>query len=161
MSEVKFVGMYITEKLIWRAHIHSLCYNLSNTYYMIKSLKNTLSTNMLWNYVHFQSQLRYGILWGGTKVSTKILHIQNKVIRLITGLKRSESCRQTFKENRILMVTSLYVLEVVCFITKYKGNLKQNSAILEHNTRNKYDTHTQFCNTSLFQKSAINMGVKL
>jgi hypothetical protein len=92
---------------------------------------------MLWNiyYANFQSQLRYAIiLWEGTKESIKILPIQEKVIRLITGLKRSESCRQTFKENRILMVTSLYVLEVVCFVKKYKGNLKQNFAIYEHNT---------------------------
>jgi hypothetical protein len=89
------------------------------------------------------------------------VRIQKKVIRLITGLKISESCRQTFKENRILTVTSLWVLEVVCFIKKYKGNLKHNFAIHEHNTRSKYDLHTQFCNTSLFQKSVINMGVTL
>jgi hypothetical protein len=81
MSEVKFLGMYITENLGWQAHIRSLCHSLSKTYYMIKSLKNTLSTRMLWNiyYAHFQSRQRYGIiLWGGTKESTKILRIQKK-----------------------------------------------------------------------------------
>jgi hypothetical protein len=31
----------------------------------------------------------------------------------------------------------------------------------EHNTRSKYNLHTQFCNTSLFQKRAIKIGVKL
>jgi hypothetical protein len=75
-----------------------------------------------------------------------------KVLRLITGLKKSEFCRQTFNENRILTVTSLYVLEVACFIKKYKGNLKHSFAIHEHNTRSKYDIHTLFCNTSLLQK---------
>jgi hypothetical protein len=106
--------------------------------------------------------MRYGItLWGGTTESIKILRIQKKVIRLITALKRCESCRQKFKENRILIVTSLYVLEVVCFIKKYKGNSEHNFAIHEHNTRGKYDLHTQFCNTPLFQKSVINMGIKL
>jgi hypothetical protein len=122
MSEVKLLGMYITENLSWRAHIRFICHSLSKTYYIIISLKNTLSTHMLWNiyYAHFQSRLRYGIiLWGGAKESIKILHIQKKVIGLITDLKRSEFCRQTFKENRILMVTSLYVLEVMCFIKKY------------------------------------------
>jgi hypothetical protein len=112
MSEVKLLGMYIMENLSWRAHIPSLCHSLSKTYYMIKSLQNTLSTHMLWYiyYAHFQSWLRYGIiLCGGTKESIKLLHIQKKVIRPITGLKRSESCRQTFIENRILMVTSLHV----------------------------------------------------
>jgi hypothetical protein len=56
-SEVKFLGIYITENLSWLAHICSLCHSLSKTYYKIKSLKNTLSTCMLWNvyYAHFQS----------------------------------------------------------------------------------------------------------
>jgi hypothetical protein len=119
---------------------------------------------MLWNiyYAHFQSQLRYGIiLLGGTRESIKIMCIQKQVIRLITALKRSESCRHKFKENRILMVTVMYVLEVVCFEKKYKGNLKHNFAIHEHNTRGKYDLHPQFCNASLFQKSVIDMGIKL
>ena len=64
--------------------------------------------------------MRYGIIfWGGSKESIKILHIQKKAIRLITGLKKRESCKQKFTENRILTVTSPYVLEVLCFIKKY------------------------------------------
>ena len=59
------------------------------------------------------------------------------------------------------MVTSLYVLEVLCYVKKYKGNLMQNVVIHEHNMGSKYDLHTQFCNTSLFQKSVLNMGIKL
>jgi hypothetical protein len=164
MSEVKFLGMCITENLSWQAHIHSLCHSLSKTCYIMKSLKNILSIRMLWNIylAHFQSQRRYGIiLWGGTKESINILHIQKKVIRLITSFKKRESCRQKFKENRILTVTSLYVVEVLCFIKRYKGTLKHNFVIHECNTRSKYDLHTQFCNTSLFQKSVINVGVKL
>jgi hypothetical protein len=90
------------------------------------------------------------------------LRIQKKVIRLITGIKKYESCRQKFKENRILTVTSMYVLEVWCFIKKYKGDLKQNCEIHEHNTRSKYDLHTQSHNTSLLQKSVLlHMGVRL
>jgi hypothetical protein len=42
MSDVKFLGMYITENIIWQAHICSLCHSLSKTYYIIKSLKNIL-----------------------------------------------------------------------------------------------------------------------
>jgi len=32
--------------------------------------------------------------------------------------------------------------------------------IHECNTRNKYNVHTQLCNTTLFQKSVLNVGVK-
>jgi len=59
---------------------------------------------------------------------------------------------------RLVTVTSLHVLEVLCFIKKYKGSLKQNYMIHEHNTSSKYDLHTEFCNTSSYQKSVINMG---
>jgi hypothetical protein len=58
-------------------------------------------------------------------------------------------------------VNSLYVLEVLCFVKKYKGNLKHNFVVHEHNTSGKYDVLTQFCNIYLFQKSEINMGVRL
>jgi hypothetical protein len=39
--------------------------------------------------------------------------------------------------------------------------MKKNVIFHEHNTRSKYDLDTQFCNTTLFQKSVFNMGVKL
>jgi hypothetical protein len=98
---------------------------------------------------------------GGTKESIKVLRIQKKVIRLITGLKSLESCRQKFKENRILTVTSLYILEVLCFTKKHKGNLKKNCEIHQHNTRSKYDLYTLPHNTSALQKSVLHMGVRL
>jgi len=89
------------------------------------------------------------------------LLIQKKVIRLITGINKYESCRQKFKENRILTVTSIYVLEDLCYIKKYKGDLTHNYEIHEYNTRSKYDLHTQSHNTSLLQNSVLHMGVRL
>jgi len=44
---------------------------------------------------------------------------------------------------------------------KYRGSIKENSVIHEHNTRRKNDLHIQPCRTSLFQKSVINIGIKL
>jgi hypothetical protein len=79
---------------------------------------------------------------------------------LAIGLGNRKSCKQKFKEHKILTVTLLYILEVLCFIKKYKGSLKQNFAIHEYNTRSKYDLHTQLCSTSQFKKSVINMGIK-
>ena len=39
--------------------------------------------------------------------------------------------------------------------------MKHNSAIHGHNTRRKQVLHIQQCNTALYQKSVINMGIKL
>jgi hypothetical protein len=154
--------MYITENWSWQAHICSLCHSLSKTYYIIKFLTTILSNCMLWNiyFAYIQSRLRYGtILWGGTGDSIKVLRIIRKVMRVIKGIKKYKSCRQKFKENRILTVTSIYVFEVLCFVKKYKGNLKQNCMFHEHNTTSKYDLHTQFCNTTSFQKSVLTLLV--
>jgi hypothetical protein len=98
---------------------------------------------------------------GGTKERIKPFHIQKKVIRLITGINKYESCRQKLKENRILTVTSIYVLEVLCYIKKHKGDLKHNCEIHEYNTRSKYDLHTLSLNTSLLQNSVLHMGFRL
>jgi hypothetical protein len=59
------------------------------------------------------------------------------------------------------MVTPLNVLDILCFVNKYKVNFNCNFAVNEHNIRGKYDLHPQFCNTFLFQKSVINMEVNL
>jgi len=53
-----------------------------------------------------------------------------------------------------LTVTAMYILEVLCYIKKYKGDLKHNCEIHEYNTRSKYDLHTQSSNASLLQNCA-------
>jgi hypothetical protein len=97
----------------------------------------------------------------GTKESIKVLHIQKEVIRLIIRINKYESCKQKFKESRILTVTSMYVLGVLWYIKKYKGELKHNCEIHEYNTRSKYDLHTQPRNTALLQNIVLHMGVRL
>jgi hypothetical protein len=65
--EVTFLGMCITENLSWHAHICSLCHGLSRNFFIIKSVKSTLISHVLWNiyFAYIHSRLRYGIiLWG-------------------------------------------------------------------------------------------------
>ena len=100
-SELKSLGLFITETLAWHAQIHSLCASLSKSYYiMIKSMRNVTSTQMIWStyFAYFQSRLRYGIMfWGGDGKSIKIFRLQKKVIRLITGVHKHESCTKLYK----------------------------------------------------------------
>jgi hypothetical protein len=59
-------------------------------------------------------------------------------------------------------VPPLYdILEVLCYIKRYKGNLKQNLSIHGQNTRSTLYFHVEFHNTLLFQKCVVNMGIKL
>jgi hypothetical protein len=93
--------------------------------------------------------------------SKKIFRLQKKVIRLMYGIKRRESCRGVFKIHKILMMTSLYILEVLCFIKKSSEFIIYNSQVHNYNTRGKNYFHVSTCNTALYQKSVINLGIKL
>jgi hypothetical protein len=121
-SELKFLGLCITETLTWQAQIHSLCTILSWSYYMIKSLKNVTSTQTIWNiyFAHFESRLRYGIMfWGGDEKSIRIFWLQNKVIKLITGVHKRKSCRPILRKFKILTLASLHIFEMLNFLKKY------------------------------------------
>jgi len=86
---------------------------------MISSLRGDFSLYMLRNiyFTKFQSLIRYGIiLWGGERESVKVLKIHKKVLSTIKGLHKRKSCKQIFKELKILTVASLYIFEVLIYI---------------------------------------------
>jgi hypothetical protein len=56
------------------------------------------------------------------------------MIRSMAGVSSSTSCRQLFKELKILTLASLYIFEVTCFIKKYCQSLEQNSEVHQYNT---------------------------
>jgi len=64
ITETKFLGIHITESLKWNSHVRLLANKLCKVSFMIKSLRETLSTYMIRNlyFTEFQSLLRYGIL---------------------------------------------------------------------------------------------------
>jgi hypothetical protein len=155
--EVKFLRINFSNNL--KRNPHSvLCSKLNKVSYMITSLRDDLLTlrNIYW--MKFQSLIRYGIiLWGGEIESVRVLKIQKRVLLAIKGLNTRKSCRLIFKELKVLIVTMLYIFEVLCYITKKKPNniylwrdldmcehntnkiyLQRNSDMCEHNTGKKF-----------------------
>jgi hypothetical protein len=126
-DKVKFLGLDITENLNWKNHIQVVCAKLSKTIFIIKVLKGVLNTNLLRSiyFGKFQSLLQYGIIfffWGGGVAgdSSKVLEIHKRVLRIMNGIDKKESCRPIFKDSGILAVTSLYILEVISYIKSIK-----------------------------------------
>jgi hypothetical protein len=67
-SELRFLGIHMTENLKWCAHARFLKAKLCKVVYMVKTLKETMSPYMIRNiyFSNFESCLRYGIiLWSG------------------------------------------------------------------------------------------------
>ena len=119
---------------------------------------------MLWsiNFANFHSRLKYGtVLWGRDGEIVEVFQLEEKVIWWITGVHKRESCWHIFRKFRILTLTSLYILEMLCFMKEYEGNQKHGFGIHGHNTRNKFGLCTQYSSTVLYQRSATNMGIQL
>uniref|UniRef100_A0A1B6KAT0 Uncharacterized protein n=1 Tax=Graphocephala atropunctata TaxID=36148 RepID=A0A1B6KAT0_9HEMI len=66
--------------------------------------------------------MRYGLVaWGGTTATNlqRVLVLQKRAIRTISGLQHRDSCRTVFTELKILTVIAMYVLETILFaVTK-------------------------------------------
>jgi len=89
-----------------------------------------------------------------------MFRIQKSVIRSLVGVSSRMSFRQLFRELNILMLASLYILEVTCFIRKYYQSLEQNFKVHKYNTRRKMDIHVKLQNTEVYKRSVINMALK-
>ena len=89
--------------------------------------------------------------WDGNNKITTYLNCKTRVIQMISGVSRHTTCTHIFKDYNILTVASLYMLEVGCYIKKYKNWLEQNVHIHNYKTWKTMDLHIQFCNTDLFR----------
>jgi hypothetical protein len=100
-----------THILILRLQISKLCH-------IIKSVKGIIGLGMIrsFYYSKFESLERYVIIvWGVDNESVPIFKLQKRVIRSVCGAETGTSCRQLFKDRKILMVTLLYVLRCHVF----------------------------------------------
>jgi hypothetical protein len=160
-TDVKFLGIQITEQLSWNTHIKFICSNLNKAYFIIKTLKETTSYKItrLIHYSYFQSRLKYGIIfWRAAKNSINVFRIQKRVIRLIAGVNKRTSCRLIVSQYKILTLPSLYILVSLCFIKKLKDNLECNSKKYHYSTRGKNKIYTRAYKTAVLQKSVLNMA---
>jgi hypothetical protein len=82
-SELRFLGLCITENLKWDAHTRALSSKLCKVVYIIKLLKEIISSYMIKciYYSKFWSCLKYGIIfWGGSSESMSIFKLRERVI---------------------------------------------------------------------------------
>jgi hypothetical protein len=112
----KFLGLYIDNKLTWKKHIDYLITKLSSARFIIRTVKPIMSDGSLrmlyFSYIH--SIMTYGIIfWGNSPYSIKNFRIQKKVIRLMIGLRKRDSCRAAFRELKILPLCSQYIYSLM------------------------------------------------
>jgi len=79
--------------------------------------------------------MSYGIIfWGNSSHSFVIFRMQKRVIRIILGCGYRESCRELFKELKILSLSSQYIFSLLLFIVNNRDYFVSNSVYHNNNT---------------------------
>ena len=94
VSEAKFLGVIIDEKLSWSAHINYLCKKLKCCTGVLNRIKDIIPTKLHKELYHtlFESHMRYGItVWGGVSTNKllPLFIIQKRCIRIMFGDRES------------------------------------------------------------------------
>jgi len=121
----KFLGLTVNCPLTWTNHIDFLTKKLSNTCYLIHNIKPFLSISALKMVYHslFHSIMSYGIMFWGNSAHTHIIFKMQRVLRIIVGAGYRDSCRELFKELKILTLSSQYILSLLLFVIQNRGFL--------------------------------------
>jgi len=141
-SNSKFLGIVIENSLSWKAHIDQFIPKLCTACYAITAIKSfmSLDTLQLVYYSYFHCLINYGIIfWGNSSHSIHIFRLQTRVIRIITGSRTRDSCRELFIKLKILPLQSLYILSLLLFVLNNKDKYKLNSEFPSKNSRQNSD----------------------
>lgn len=157
----KYLGITLDTKLSWEPHINNLCRKLNSGLYVIRRMNRIggHETSITAYYSLFEAHLRYGLVaWGGTTATNlqRILIIQKRAIRTIKGLGPQDSCREAFKELKILTVISLYILHTILHVTNSPQNRLEDQH--HYDTRNKHNFILQTHHLSVFEKKPSYKG---
>lgn len=137
-ANVKLLGISIDSSLTWKTHVDNTCKRLSRVIFLLVNLKRQVTFKYLKNcyYAFFESIMRYGlIIWGNSVDIDKILLIQKKALRIITGSDYLEHCKPLFIETGILTVINLYIFDVLTMVKKNVVCLSHRNDIHDHLTR--------------------------
>jgi len=160
---IKFLGLLIDNKLTWKPYGRELAIKLNRACYIMRIIKLLMSHESVITIYHsyFHSILRYSILfWGNTPISKDIFKIQKRIVRIITNKNRSESCRELFKNLKILTLTSQYTISILFFVIENKELFTSNKYIHSLNTRHNLD-HLPSTHLSIVQRGVIYSGSKI
>lgn len=158
------LGITFDSLLQWECHIDNLCSKLRSSCYALYFLAQQCSREVLLTlyYANFHSHVRYGIInWGMSTYIQRVFILQKYAVRILGGLRFPESCREEFKNLKILTVAGIYILEVCTFVYKNKNKFLANQVNHNHETRFKRLLQPEIHRTTLYQRNFYYNGCKL
>ena len=126
-DSVKYLGVYLDDKLNWNRHVGYVITKLSSAFVIFYKLRNLLPINILIS-VHYSivySHLQYAVIsWGNCSVTLrKRLQIkQNSIICIINKSRIYKTkLKPLFEKMNLLNISAIYELEVGKFMAKLQN----------------------------------------
>ena len=113
VSETKFLGLWLDQKLTWKKHYTELINKLNQGLNLLRKAKNVLNAQSLLSlyYAHFHSHLTYAmVVWSGMYskgMLNKLQKMQNRCIKVVKNKQ----------QNTIIKIEDLIKIELckICF----------------------------------------------
>ena len=174
VSNTKFLGTIIDDKLTWKYHIEHICKVISRNIGMMNKLKYSFTQNVLLSLYStlVLPYINYGILaWGNCSsyLLERILLLQKKAMRVVSNVHFRYHTHTLFFSNNVLKVHDLYKLNLAVFMfQKYTHELPPalsnlfmtNNQIHQYPTRQVNHFHLPRTRTALMQDTFIYTGPK-
>jgi hypothetical protein len=123
VSEFKFLGIYIDDKLSWNNHVNYIGKKLSKVIGILKRMKSVLPQAILVQLYNslFLSQIMYSISVWGFK-SRKLFKLQKRAVRIIHNAKYNAHTDPLFKNIDALKIKDVFHLSLLKLFFKYKND---------------------------------------
>ena len=175
ITETKFLGVILDNKLSWSAHIKYISKKISKSLSILKMLKSTFPCRILKSlyYSFVYPYFSYcNLIWGGAAKShlESLVLLQKKCIRNICKVGYLDSTVPLFSEQKILNVGQIYNLNCAKFTfcslnkTKYSefnDRLATNGSFHNYPTRSSKSLRKPCVRLQKFMNSFLNHGIEM
>ena len=175
VTNTKFLGVIIDEKLTWSHHIKYIKKKISKGIGIIckarKIFKMQTLLTMYYSFIYpyFVYCLEF---WGSASnyLLDSLFKLQKRAIRLIVSAGFRAHTEPIFLQLNLLPLSKLHQMNIIMFMYKFKNSIlpdifhdvfQWNKDIHQYNTRQSDKLHVVKCKTSTFIKSPSYRGILL
>ena len=173
ISETKFLGVIVDNKLSWHAHIKYIAQKISKSVSLLRMVKFTFPRKNLKTLYHtfIYPYFNYcNLIWGSAN-STQlrpVILLQKKCIRIISKSNYYQHTDPLFKELNLMKLSHIYSYNCAKFIflcynnsnyNIFRQKLIQNNSVHRYETKSAHLLRKPFVRLEKFMKSFLNKGI--
>lgn len=154
---VKYLGLYLDERLSWNSHIDHISQKLTKLTYVFRTLSKFIDKDMVHQlyYGFIYPHITYGIeLFGSAcqKYIKQLQVVQNKLLKILSNKRFRYSSTELHRELNLLTVKNIHYLQTNVFVYKQRNGLlpqifnnyyRLNKDINKRNTRQDNNLYIQ------------------